>query len=157
MVRQDKTDDHVLAVVAELVRDDRVRAAMYHEDEGEQLSADRERRTTLERRLANFLDDYGQGIITGAQLRRVTDSVTAELEEIDARMAIGLQRSTASPVLGAIDPGQALLNAPVDVQRAVLAHVLTIEVLPSAKRGAAWSADRIKITPVAEVALATAA
>ena len=147
MIRQDKTDDYVAQVVAELVRDPRVAAAMQHHDD-EQFSADRERRVALERRLANFLDDYGKELVTGQQLRVVTDKVTAELEEIEARMAVALQQSTASPVLNAIDPGEAFLDAPVDVQRAVLAQVLMIEVLPSSRRGVAWSADRIRLRPV---------
>jgi site-specific DNA recombinase len=149
MIRQDKTDDFVRGVVAELVRDPRVRAAMAPQGDDNVLNADRERRTVLEQRLANFEDDYADGEITGTQLRRSTERVTKELEEIDVRIAVALQRSMMSPVLGAIDPGQAFLDAPVDVQRAVLAQVLTIEVLPSARRGVAWSADRIRLIPVA--------
>jgi hypothetical protein len=94
MIRQDKTDDFVCGVVAEMVRDDRVRAAMYHEDKSEQLSADRERRAVLEQRLANFENDYADGEITATQLRKSTERVTRELEEIDARMAVALQQSS---------------------------------------------------------------
>ena len=94
------------------------------------------------------MDDYAQSLITGQQLRKVTESVTKELTEIDERMAVAIQQSTASPIIGAIDP-QAFLDAPVDVQRAVLATVLKVEVLPSARRGVAWTSDRIRLIPIA--------
>lgn len=94
MIRQDSTDEYVRNVVAEMIRDPWVVAAMQHHDD-EQLSADRERRVALERRLANFLDDYGKGLVTGQQLRVVTDKVTAELEEIEERMAVALYRLKA--------------------------------------------------------------
>lgn len=149
MIREDKTDEHVRNVVAEMVRDPRVVAAMSPQDDDGHLAADRLRRDVLKQRLAGFVDDYAQSLITGQQLRKVTESVTKELTEIDERMAVAIQQSTASPIIGAIDPGQAFLDAPVDVQRAVLATVLKVEVLPSARRGVAWTSDRIRLIPIA--------
>jgi hypothetical protein len=43
--------------------------------------ADRERRGALVARLENFAHDYCHGVITGSQLQKVTQAVTAELEE----------------------------------------------------------------------------
>ena len=98
MIRQDKTDEHVRNVVAEMVRDPRVAAAMSPQDDDGHLAADRLRRDVLKQRLAGFVDDYAERLITGQQLRKVTDSVTEELTEIDERMAVAIQQSTASPV-----------------------------------------------------------
>lgn len=147
MIRQDKTDKFVLDEVADLVRDDRVRAAMHPHDD-DTVSADRQRRAVLIQRMANFEDDYAEGAITGSQLQRATASVTAEMEQIDGRMAVALRQVTASPVLGAPDPGEAFLKAPVDVQRAVLAAVLRVEVLPAASKGVAFSTSRLRLTSV---------
>ena len=141
------TDEYVRGVVAELVRDPRVVAAMHPSDA--HLAADREKRTVLAARLESFESDYALGRITGAQLQKATATVNAELAAVDARLAKSLRRSTASGIIRATDPGAAFLAAPVDVQRAVLATVLTVEVLPSARRGGAWTPDRLRLTPIA--------
>ena len=141
------TDDFVRETVADLVRDPRVVAAMSPSDA--HLSADRERRVVLAARLEAFESDYAAGTITGAQLQRATQAVTSELEKVDARLASALRRSTASGVANAPDPGQAFLDAPIDIQRAVVAAVLKVEVLPAGRRTGVWSADRIRLSPVA--------
>ena len=57
-------------------------------------------------------------------------------------------RTTTSPVLSAVDPGQAFLDAPLDIQRAVLAATVRVEVDRAPKRGVAWSSDRLRLSPV---------
>jgi site-specific DNA recombinase len=150
MIRQDATDEHVRNVVAEMVRDPRVVTAMQPQDDDGRLAADRLRRDVLTQRLASFENDYTQGLATGIQLKKATEAVESELAEVDQRIALARQRSTASPIAGAVDPGQAFLDAPLDVQRAVLTAVIKVEVLPSAKRGAAWTSDRVRLIPVAK-------
>jgi len=111
------------------------------------LAADREKRNALAVRLEAFETDYALGQITGAQLAKATATVEADLAKVDARLAKGLSRSTSSSVLRAPDPGQAFLDAPIDVQRAVLASVLRVEVVPAQSRGSKWSAERLRIAP----------
>lgn len=147
-VTAEYTDDYVRGVVAEMVRDPRVVAAMHPGDN--HLAAERERRTVLAARLDAFETDYALGQITGAQLQKATAAVTAELGEVDARLAKALRRSSASPIIRAADPGQAFLDAPIDVQRAVLATVLRVEVRPSSRRGGTWTPERLRLTPAAE-------
>lgn len=62
-------------------------------------------------------------------------------------MAKAQRRSASSDILRAADPGAAFLDAPIDVQRVLLASVLRVEVVPQARRGMAWSPDRLKLTP----------
>lgn len=145
-VTAEYTDDYVRGVVAELVRDPRVMAAMHPSDA--HLATEREQRTVLAARLSAFESDYALGRITGAQLQKATATVSAELAAIDARLAKSLRRSTASSIIRAADPGAAFLVAPVDVQRAVLATVLKVDVLPAPRRGGAWTPDRLRLTPV---------
>lgn len=145
-INAEETDEHVRGVIAALVRDPRVVEAM--EPAETHTEVDRARRAALTLRLGNFEDDYAAGRITGAQLQRATESVEAELAQVDERLTSGLRRSTASPVLNAPDPGAAFLAAPIDVQRAVLAAVLTVEVLPAPKRGGRWTSERLRIISV---------
>lgn len=98
-------------------------------------------------RLECFESDYAAGDITAAQLREATETVTAEIDALDARMARVLRRSVSSEILRATDPGQAFLDAPVDVQRAVLSTVLRVEVLPQSRRGTVWSPARLELPP----------
>lgn len=147
-VHAGKTDDHVRQVVADLVRDPRVQAAMTT-DNGT-VVADREERVRLEARLRSFERDYENGDITGAQLRRFTDNAMARLEAVEARLTANLRRATSTSILRAPDPGAAFLAAPIDIQRAVLQTVLRVEVRPNVRRGLAWTSDRLKITPAVE-------
>lgn len=146
-----QTDDYVRGVVAELIRDPRVVAAMHPSDT--QLIAAREQRAALGLRLQSFENDYALGRITGAQLQKATGAVNDELAEVDARLTKALRRSASSAVMGATDPGAAFLAAPIDVQRAVLSTVLRVEVITASEagvpRGGSWTAKRLKITPVA--------
>jgi DNA invertase Pin-like site-specific DNA recombinase len=144
-VGQKQTDEYVRGVVAELVRDPRIVAAM--SPGTPDLAADREKRSTLSARLEAFETDYALGNITGTQLAKATATVEAELVKVDARLAKGLSRSASSSVLRASDPGQAFLDAPIDVQRAVLASVLRVEVLPALSRGSKWSPERLRVEP----------
>ncbi|MDP9445038.1 MAG: recombinase family protein [Actinomycetota bacterium] len=144
----DRTDEYLGGVVAEMVCDPRVVAAMHPHIDAD-LAADRARRGVLAARLESFETDYALGSIIGPQLAKATAVVTAELAEVDARLTEGIRRSTASPILGAPDPGAAFLAAPVDVQRAVFRSLLRIEVMPVPYRGATWTSERLRLSPVA--------
>jgi DNA invertase Pin-like site-specific DNA recombinase len=144
-----ETDEHVRGVVADLIRDPRVVAAMNPTDT--QLVAAREERAALAGRLQQFESDYALGRITGAQLQKATAAVTEELAAVDSRLTKVLRRSASSAVLAANDPGLAFLNAPIDIQRAVLSTVLRVEVVTAKEAGVAvggkWSADRVRVAP----------
>ncbi|SNS11368.1 Site-specific DNA recombinase [Actinomadura meyerae] len=144
-----KTDDYVRKVVAALVRDPRIVAALT-EGDGGAVSADRERRAVLVASLDRTKAEWDADEIGTADYKRKAAKIEAEIEEIDARMASGLQRSAAAEVLHAPDPGAAFLSAPVDVQRAVVRTVVTVTVQPAAQNGQAWTSDRIVIGPVVE-------
>jgi site-specific DNA recombinase len=144
------TDDFIRRTVAELIRDPRVVATMTEvRDDG--LGADRERRAVLAANLIRFEADYAEGTITGQQLQKATQRVEVELVEVDERLAKGMQRSVSSPIALAADPVQAFLGASIDVQRAVMLSLMQVEILPQPKekRGAAWTPERLRITPVA--------
>lgn len=147
-VETSRTDRFVRAALAELVRDPRVLAGMTAPDPD--LAAHRERRIALAHRLDGLEADYVAGRIDGSQFQRFTAQVQADLDDVDERIAASVRRSASSPVLRAADPGRALLDAPLDVQRAVLRSLLRVEIAPAEKKGAKWSKDRIKMTEAVE-------
>jgi len=143
------TDDHVKGVVAELVRDPRIVAAMTPTTDDGALTVDRERRAVLSASLAQTEADYDADLIDARRYKAKVEKLSAETAEIDARLADAVRQSTASPILSAVDPGAAFLAAPLDVQRAVLRAVLRVEVMPAGQRGAKWSPQRLHLSPVA--------
>lgn len=136
-IRADFTDAYVLDVVAQTVRDPRIATMMHPGVEG--LSADRQRRAALEVRMSTIESDYIDGAINAKLYAKATEKVAAEIQEIDERMARALRRSASSDILMATDPGRAVPDAPIDVQRAVLATVMNVVVRPQPRRGAAWN------------------
>ncbi|WP_084100680.1 recombinase family protein [Demequina sp. NBRC 110051] len=146
-VRQSLVDDYVRDVVAERIRDPRVAAAMQPEDT--MIAVDRDRRAVLSARLEAFENDYANGVTSGAQLAKASAQVTSELTAIDTRLSAALQQGAASTILATADPGQSFIDAPIDVQRAVLAAVLRVEILPVG-RGASRRPvhERLLLTPV---------
>ncbi|MEN5075868.1 recombinase family protein [Isoptericola cucumis] len=147
-IDQHQIDKQVKDAVVELVRDPRVLAQMTPGTDDEALAADRERRAVLAARLEGFEADYAAGHITGAQLAKATDRVTLELADVDGRLADAARRSVSSPVLSALDPGEAFLHAPLDIRRAVLRAVLQVEVHKATKFGGVWDPRRVHLTPV---------
>ena len=85
----------------------------------------------LNERLRRTNRDYDEDLIDGQRHKVKTAKIAAEIAEIEERMAQVTQRSTSSPILRAADPGQAFLDAPIDLQRAVLATVARVTVVQS--------------------------
>ena len=109
-------------------------------------------RVVLAARLAQTEADYDDDVIdarrsTGPQGRQ-RDHRRDGRARSPAR-GRGAAAPCSSPILSAVDPGAAFLAAPPDVQRAVINAALTVEVLPRVVRGAAWSSQRVRFSPVA--------
>ena len=143
----EKTDEWVRGVVAEMVRDERIRQALTR-GTGDAIAADRERRRQLVLRLEQTERDYDDDLIDARRYKAKSVKVEDEIAEIDARMASDLQQSETAKVMNAPDPGAAFLDAPLDIQRAVLRSVLTVTVLPAPKRGGTWTDERLHLDPV---------
>ncbi|WP_407360314.1 hypothetical protein [Microbacterium sp. LBN7] len=77
-------------------------------------------------------DNDNDNDLINAQRHSVkTAKLSAEISAIEKRMALVTQRGTSSPILAAANPGAALLAAPIDIQRAVLATVVRVRVTQS--------------------------
>jgi len=142
-----KTDEYVRGVVAAVLNDPRVVAAM--EPGSDVVEADRARRQVLVASLEQTERDYDADLIDARRYKAKSDRISDEIADLDGRLTSGIQRSMSSKVLHAPDPAAAFKRAPVDVQRAVLRTVLTVTVSPVATRGVKWSPERLTISPVA--------
>lgn len=140
------TDDFVKRAVAELLRDPRLATALAT-SERDALGTDRERRRVLVISREQTERDYDEDLIDARRYKAKSEKIESEIAEIDGRLALGMQQAATNPVLLAPDPGAAFLNAPVDVQRAVLREVVRVEILPARKVGVAWTPDRLRLTP----------
>ncbi|MCK8468084.1 recombinase family protein [Microbacterium sp. KSW4-16] len=128
-IAQPKLDAYVLGQVADLVRDPRIIAAL--SPKGVDLEPDRQAVAVLRQRLRQTDLDYDNDLINAQRHSVKTAKLSAEIAVIEKRMAQAAQRGTSSPILAAVDPGDALLSAPIDIQRAVLATVVRVRVTQS--------------------------
>lgn len=155
-ISTDKTDGFVREIVVELLRDERVVAALMP-DTTEAATADRERRSVLLARIEQTEADYDTDLIDARRFKAKTDRLTDELAVVQGRLDASLAGMATSPVLNAPDPGQAFLDAPIDVQRAVLAAVLRVEILPTPRRGMQWTNERVHVEPAVDPEQSTGA
>lgn len=128
-IAQPKLDAYVLAQVADLVRDPRIITAL--SPKGVDLEPDRQAVAVLRQRLRQTDLDYDNDLINAQRHSVKTAKLSAEITAIEKRMAQATQRGTSSPILAAVDPGAALLSAPIDIQRAVIATVVSVHVIQS--------------------------
>lgn len=150
MIKQTPTDNYVKDVIVELLRDPRVVRAMASDDDGEdRLSADRERRAVLVARLEQTERDHDEDLIDARRFKAKSDRLQVEIAQIDERFAEAMTTGATSPIANAPDPGQAFLDAPLDVQRAVLAEVILVEVHPATRNGK-WTKDRLRLRYVSD-------
>jgi DNA invertase Pin-like site-specific DNA recombinase len=148
------TEEHVLNELVKLVRDPRIVGQL--QPAAVDLSAEREERSVLTQRLETFERDYALGHINGGQLAKSTALIEAQIADVDDRLAKAIRRNTSSPIFGAADPGVALMAAPVDVQRSVLATLMRVEIVPAVRSGVSWSKDRVRLYPLVPLTAASA-
>lgn len=146
-ISTEPTDRFVRAVVAELVDDREIARRMQPADQ--QIGRDRKHRASLLKRLEQAETDYASGHLTGPQLAKVTRQMTAEREVVEARLTKALSSSATASVLSSENPAKAFTDAAVDIQKAVVRSLMTVEIAPVAKRGMGWSSDRVKCHPIA--------
>lgn len=140
-------DEYVLAEVAKIVRDPRI-VELMTAGEHDGMQADRERRGLLVRRLEQTEADYDEDLIDARRYKAKVSKINEELVEVEERLAQGVQQAAVLPIFSAVDPGQAFLDSPLDIQRAVLRSVARVEVLPATAPRRVWKNDRLRLSPV---------
>lgn len=146
-VNVSRADAVVLERVGELLRDPRILEGLT--PASPDLTVDRERRSTLHVRRGRVEADYDAGLIDGHRFNAANKRISDEIAEIDARLAAASHEAVASPVLSAADPAAMFAESPVDVQKAIIAALVRVEVLPStAGRGQRFDASRLRMLPI---------
>ena len=99
-------------------------------DDTADLTPLRDEATALRLRIEQLAADYADGLLTGRQVQVATAKLDDKLHEVERALADAGRGSRLAPLLDTPDPGQAWLDAEVDVQRAVLDTLATVTILP---------------------------
>lgn len=88
---------------------------------------------------------FAQGTISEAQLVEGTAELTTRLDAIQHEVMRQSGSVALSRLLVNEDPGAAFTDAPVEVQREVIRALLTVEVQSTARRGAGFDPEELRI------------
>jgi hypothetical protein len=142
-------DAYVSAFVLDLLRhDDVIKRLLTPATPGVDLDALRATVNAAQHRLTEIAADYGDGVISRAEMLTARERGTARLAEAEAELTAA---TAPTPLLGIVDqpdPGAAWLAADIGVRRAVLDALLTVTVLPVPRGGGrARPIDGIDLDP----------
>lgn len=140
-IRADKVDDYVLGEAAEMVRDPRVRARLHPADiDTSEDVAEQER---LRRKIKKYLRDYQDEFLEPHEFKELRDKANADIAALQDKINRAYAESTAAQILQADDPGQALLDAPIDLKRGALRMLMQVWILPTPEgaRVQKWPTD----------------
>jgi site-specific DNA recombinase len=101
----------------------------------------------LRARLGKIEADYDADLIDGRRFAVATEKVQAELTRAETTRARVAGGEGLGSVLAAKDPAAAFTGAPLGVQRAVLAALATVTLLP-APRGHKFDPETVRVEPV---------
>jgi hypothetical protein len=119
-------------------------ASAVREPGSEAYDALSSRLAALRGRLDGLAEDYADGLLDRDQVRVAGDRLRAEMAEVENRMREAERRDAAIRARG-VD----IYSLTVERQRALLRGLLTVEVLPATRRGAAahdFDYGRLRIT-----------
>ncbi|MBO0983923.1 recombinase family protein [Rathayibacter sp. SD072] len=122
-------DALVLDTIAARLREPDARALFASTDDDAARAADVEV-TALRARLASIEDDYDSGVIDGRRFATATAKVSAQLQDAERRRSSLMADASLVGVMGSADPAAAFLSAPLAIQRAVVAALVMVRLLP---------------------------
>lgn len=101
---------------------------------------------SLRARMGEAADSFADGLITGAQLAKITARVQGKLDEVEAQMARSARGTALAPFVGH-DAAKVWKGLPLDRRRAVVRELMSVTVLPSGKRGNGFDPELVRIEP----------
>lgn len=129
-----RTDAFVREVVAAyLRRPDIVAALPVDEPNRADLEAAKADLRALRERRAQLAADYALGLLDGTQVHAATVRLDAMIAEASKALESVGTNSVVASLAKAADPGQEFLDADVDRQRAIVAAIAEVVILPSPK------------------------
>ncbi|MGI8578866.1 MAG: recombinase family protein [Nocardioidaceae bacterium] len=96
-------------------------------------------------RLDQVAADYAEGLLTGRQVQIATDKITARLESTEQALTEAGRGARLGPLISAPDPGQAWLDADLDIRRTVLDTLATVTILPGAMGRVPFDPESVRI------------
>jgi site-specific DNA recombinase len=142
-------DEYVRATIAaRLRRPDLADLLAGHAEDPAAFEALRVEALALRARLDELAGLFADGDIDALQLTEGTRKINAALADIERAQAASVRVSALDGMAAAPDPGLAFLKLPLDRQRAVVAALATITLLPGGKgRPAGWKAGESYFRP----------
>jgi site-specific DNA recombinase len=128
-------DAYVTAVVLERLRRPDVVELLTPAAPGIDLDALRARVNTARHRLTEIAQDYGDGVISRAEMITARERATTRLSAAEAELDAATAPTPLAGIADQPDPGAAWLAADLGRQRAVLAALMTVVVLPVPRGG----------------------
>ena len=137
-------DDFVTGVIEARLSQPDVRdlLAAQHDGPSPALLADAQR---LRTRLDAIGADYDAGLIDGHRYRTATEKVTAELAEVERRIAEASGTSAAAGVLTAPDPAEAFRSASLMRRRAVVDALVEVTLTKAPRGSRTFDPDTVRI------------
>lgn len=127
--KQSLVDDIVTgAVIGRLQRPDLL-AELTAGDPGA-LEGSKQELATLEARLAVAADQFADGGITGEQLKRITERIKPQAQNVKRRIEAAMPRSGITEMAG-VDAAAKWAAASIDVQRTIVDTLMTVTILPT--------------------------
>lgn len=100
----------------------------------------------LRARLANFENDYAEGVITGRQLREASEKVTAALTKADRELrALAPGGTTLGGVLTAPDPTAAFLDASLMGRRSVIDALCEVRLMRGTRGSKTFDPNTVRL------------
>lgn len=133
----DAIDEYVLLTVAARLEKIDVVRTLAGADRSAEVGELRVEAAGLRNRMEQLGVDYADGTLTKDQVRIANSRLGARLAEIDDTLGKIGRRSELEEIINAENPAQAFLDAALAIQRATIAALCTVTLLPN-KRGR-WS------------------
>ena len=141
-------DDCVLEVVRTALRRSDLVSQLMTPDLTEEARNLGGRVQALRARLNQIDNDYDEGVIDGRRHLIATEKVRAELALAEAAHARASGGSAAGTVLLSNDPAKAFDEAPLMIQRTVLAALVAVKLHPAPRGSRRFDPATVEITPL---------
>lgn len=144
--KADPVEDLVYGVIAARLRRPDVAGILAPSESVSGATALRQEAIGLRERLDSLALDYADGSLTGRQVQVATKRIESSLAAVETKLATAGRGSALAALAGSPDPGDAWLGLPLDRQRAVLADLATVIILPGRIGRGSFDPASVQIT-----------
>ncbi|MBC9822749.1 recombinase family protein [Terrabacter sp. MAHUQ-38] len=139
-------DEHVEGVLLGLLSREDFLTVFADGPAPEDTEALRVEAMSLRERQSEAADLFIKGRITGSQLAQISEETQRLLDQVEAALADSTRGSALAQFVGR-DPQPVWATLALDRRRAVVRELMTVTVLPSARRGNIYDPELVSIKP----------